>query len=179
MVAVPEGETGIVTLNEGEPAPSAQAPSNEDEQEEDEKATLNTSRFQPEVRRSKRRIGKRKSVIIDTTMEFKASEQDNIELSAEEEKAAISAKVKKVLQKKVKDHNAGSSKYKVSTLPASKASTSAPHTPWPCASASARNCVSNVAASISLRSNNAHALVSGSVALIPRMKFSGRLCSAS
>src|SRR6056300_107438 len=114
MVAVPEGETGIVTPTEGEPAPSAQPPSDEDEPEEDdEKATLNTSRFQPEVRRSKRRIGKRKSVIIDTTMEFKASEQDNIVLSEEEKAAAVSAKVKKVLQKKVKDHNAGSSKYKV------------------------------------------------------------------
>ena len=109
MVAVPEGETGVMTLDEGEPSPSAQKPSDD----EDEKATLNTTRFKPEVRRSKRRIGKRKAVIIDTTMEFKASEKDNIKLSAEEEKAAISAKVKKVLQKKVKDHNAGSSKYKV------------------------------------------------------------------
>jgi len=115
MVAVPEGETGIVTPNEGEPAPSAQAPSEDEEipEDDEEKATLNTSRFEPEVRRSKRRIGKRKSVIIDTTMEFKAAEIKDVELSAEDEKAAISAKVKKVLQKKVKEHNAGSSEYKV------------------------------------------------------------------
>ena len=74
MVAVPEGETGVMTLDEGEPSPSAQKPSDD----EDEKATLNTTRFRPEVRRTKRRIGKRKSVIIDTTMEFKASEQNPI-----------------------------------------------------------------------------------------------------
>jgi hypothetical protein len=43
-------------------------------------------------------------------MEFKSAEGD---YSLMDEKAAISAKVKKVLQKKVADHNAGSSKYKV------------------------------------------------------------------
>ena len=108
MVAVPVGETGIVTQNEE----SQQAP--EQPSEEDEKATLNTSRFQPEVRRTKRVIGKRprrkKSVTVDLTMEFKSAEGD---YSLMDEKAAISAKVKKVLEKKVKDHNAGSSKYKV------------------------------------------------------------------
>ena len=109
MVAVPVGETGIVTQNEE----SQQAPE-QPSSEEDEKATLNTSRFQPEVRRTKRVIGKRprrkKSVTVDLTMEFKSAEGD---YSLMDEKAAISAKVKKVLQKKVKDHNAGSSKYKV------------------------------------------------------------------
>jgi HK97 family phage portal protein len=108
MVAVPVGETGIVTQTEE----SQQTP--EQPSEEDEKATLNTSRFQPEVRRTKRVIGKRprrkKSVTVDLTMEFKSAEGD---YSLMDEKAAISAKVKKVLQKKVKDHNAGSSKYKV------------------------------------------------------------------
>ena len=108
MVAVPVGETGIVTQIEE----SQQAP--EQPSEEDEKATLNTSRFQPEVRRTKRVIGKRprrkKSVTVDLTMEFKSAEGD---YSLMDEKAAISAKVKKVLEKKVKDHNAGSSKYKV------------------------------------------------------------------
>ena len=109
MVAVPVGETGIVTQNEE----SQQAPE-QPSSEEDEKATLNTSRFQPEVRRTKRVIGKRprrkKSVTVDLTMEFKSAEGD---YSLMDEKAAISAKVKKVLEKKVKDHNAGSSKYKV------------------------------------------------------------------
>ena len=109
MVAVPVGETGVMTQNE-----ESQQNSQEQSSEEDEKATLNTSRFQPEVRRTKRVIGKRprrkKSVTVDLTMEFKSAEGD---YSLMDEKAAISAKVKKVLQKKVKDHNAGSSKYKV------------------------------------------------------------------
>jgi len=102
MVAVPEGETGIMNSDEEKPAPVAQQSSDE----EDEKATLNTTRFEPEVRRSKRRIGKRKSVIIDLSMEFKSAEQTNIKLSESEKAAAVSAKVKKVLQKKVKEHNA-------------------------------------------------------------------------
>ena len=109
MVAVPVGETGVMTQNE-----ESQQNSQEQSSEEDEKATLNTTRFQPEVRRSKRVIGKRpkrkKNVTVDLTMEFKSAEGD---YSLMDEKAAISAKVKKVLQKKVKDHNAGSSKYKV------------------------------------------------------------------
>ncbi len=110
MVAVPVGETGVMTqINESQVNPPEQ-PS-----EDDEKATLNTSRFQPQVRRSKRVIGKRpkkkKSVTVDLTMEFKGSEGEYSEL---EEKAAISAKVKKVLQKKVTDHNAKNPKYKAS-----------------------------------------------------------------
>ena len=109
MVAVPVGETGVMTQSE-----ESQQNSQEQSSEEDEKATLNTTRFQPEVRRSKRVIGKRpkrkKNVTVDLTMEFKSAEGD---YSLMDEKAAISAKVKKVLQKKVKDHNAGSSKYKV------------------------------------------------------------------
>ncbi len=48
--------------------------SQEQSSEEDEKATLNTTRFQPEVRRSKRVIGKRpkrkKNVTVDLTMEL-------------------------------------------------------------------------------------------------------------
>ncbi len=108
MVAVPEGETGIMNSDEEKPAPVAQQSSDE----EDEKATLNTTRFEPEVRRSKRRIGKRKSVIIDLSMEFKSAEQTNIKLSESEKAAAVSAKVKKVLQKKVKEHNAKDPKYR-------------------------------------------------------------------
>jgi HK97 family phage portal protein len=110
MMAVPEGETGIMNSDEEKPAPVAQQSSDE----EDEKSTLNTTRFQPEVRRSKRKIGKRKSVIIDLSMEFKSAEQTDIKLSEEEKAAAVSAKVKKVLQKKVKDHNAKDPKYKAS-----------------------------------------------------------------
>ena len=49
MVAVPVGETGVMTQNE-----ESQQSSQEQSSEEDEKATLNTTRFQPEVRRSKR-----------------------------------------------------------------------------------------------------------------------------
>ena len=110
MMAVPEGETGIMNSDEEKPAPVAQQSSDE----EDEKSTLNTTRFQPEVRRSKRKIGKRKTVIIDLSMEFKSAEQTDIKLSEEEKAAAVSAKVKKVLQKKVKDHNAKDPKYRAS-----------------------------------------------------------------
>ena len=110
MMAVPEGETGIMNSDEEKPAPVAQQSSDE----EDEKSTLNTTRFQPEVRRSKRKIGKRKTVIIDLSMEFKSAEQTDIKLSEQEKAAAVSAKVKKVLQKKVKDHNAKDPKYRAS-----------------------------------------------------------------
>ena len=97
MVAVAEGDTGIVVP----------------ETQEEEKASLNTTRFQPEVRRTRRVIGKRpkkKKSIIDVSMEFKSAEIPfDFELG---EKSAISAKVKKVLQKKVKDHNAKNPKYR-------------------------------------------------------------------
>jgi len=97
MVAVAEGETGIIVP----------------EAKEDEKASLNTTRFQPEVRRSriKKKPKKKKTVIIDTSMEFKSSEV-LYGIDESEEKAPISAKVKKVLQKKVKDHNAKNPKYR-------------------------------------------------------------------
>ena len=97
MVAVAEGETGIIVP----------------EAKEDEKASLNTTRFQPEVRRSriKKKPKKKKAVIIDTSMEFKSSEV-LYGIDESEEKAPISAKVKKVLQKKVKDHNAKNPKYR-------------------------------------------------------------------
>ena len=97
MVAVAEGETGIIVP----------------EAKEDEKASLNTTRFQPEVRRSriKKKPKKKKAVIIDTSMEFKSSEV-LYGIDELEEKAPISAKVKKVLQKKVKDHNAKNPKYR-------------------------------------------------------------------
>ena len=97
MNAVAEGDTGVVQEMPGE-----------------EKASLNTTRFQPEVRRTRRVIGKRpkkkKKVIVDLTMEFKAAEQlVNFDY---DEKAPISAKVKKTLQKKVRDHNAKNPKYR-------------------------------------------------------------------
>jgi len=111
MIAVAEGDTGIMNSINEEPVPSAIA-----QEEDDEKATLNTSRFQPEVRRTKRTIGKRKptkkTVTIDLGMEFSSAESEfvPIELKA----APISAKVKKVLQKKVEDHNAKNPKYRAS-----------------------------------------------------------------
>ena len=110
MVAVPVGETGVMTqINESQQNPPEQ-PS-----EDDEKATLNTTGFEPQVRRTKRVVGKRpkkkKNVTVDLTMEFKGSEGD---YSLMDEKAAISAKVKKVLQKKVTDHNAKDPKYRAS-----------------------------------------------------------------
>jgi len=111
MIAVAEGDTGIMNSTNEEPVPSAIA-----QEEDDEKATLNTSRFQPEVRRTKRTIGKRKptkkTVTIDLGMEFSSAESEfvPIELKA----APISAKVKKVLQKKVEDHNAKNPKYRAS-----------------------------------------------------------------
>lgn len=111
MIAVAEGDTGIMNSTNEEPVPSVPA-----QEEDDEKATLNTSRFQPEVRRTKRTIGKRKptkkTVSIDLHMEFASSESAfvPIELKA----APISAKVKKVLQKKVADHNAKDPKYRAS-----------------------------------------------------------------
>ena len=111
MIAVAEGDTGIMNSTNEEPVPSVPA-----QEEDDEKATLNTSRFQPEVRRTKRTIGKRKptkkTVTIDLHMEFASSESEfvPIELKA----APISAKVKKVLQKKVADHNAKDPKYRAS-----------------------------------------------------------------
>ena len=97
MVAVAEGETGIVVP----------------ESTDDEKASLNTTRFQPEVRRSriKKKPKKKKLIIIDTSMEFKSAEVP-YGIDDSEEKAPISAKVKKVLQKKVKDHNAKNPKYR-------------------------------------------------------------------
>ena len=111
MIAVAEGDTGIMNSTDEEPVPSAIA-----QEEDDEKATLNTSRFQPEVRRTKRTIGKRKptkkTITIDLGMEFSSAESEfvPIELKA----APISAKVKKVLQKKVEDHNAKNPKYRAS-----------------------------------------------------------------
>ena len=91
MNAVAEGDTGVVEAMPGE-----------------EKASLNTTRFQPEVRRTRRVVGKKpkkkKKVIVDLTMEFKSAEQ--IVNFDYDEKAPISAKVKKTLQKKVRDHNA-------------------------------------------------------------------------
>ena len=97
MVAVAEGETGIIVP----------------ESTDNEKASLNTTRFQPEVRRSriKKKPKKKKSIIIDTSMEFKSAEVP-YGIDESEEKAPISAKVKKVLQKKVKDHNAKNPKYR-------------------------------------------------------------------
>jgi len=119
MVAVPEGETGVMTSME-EPAapaqPSQESDTEEESDDEEGKDTLNTSRFQPEVRRSKRVIGKRpkkkKTVTIDLTMEFKNAEQDFI--ITEDKAPAISAKVKEVLQKKVKDHNDSNPKHRTS-----------------------------------------------------------------
>ena len=110
MVAVPVGETGVMTqINESQQNPPEQ-PS-----EDDEKATLNTTGFEPQVRRTKRVVGKKpkkkKNVTVDLTMEFKGSEGD---YSLMDEKVAISAKVKKVLQKKVTDHNAKDPKYRAS-----------------------------------------------------------------
>ena len=98
MVAVAEGDTGIVVP----------------EKTDDEKAALNTTRFQPEVRRTRRVVGKKpkkKKTIIDTTMEFKSSE-GKFNSDDFDEKAPISAKVKKVLQKKVRDHNAKNPKHR-------------------------------------------------------------------
>ena len=97
MNAVAEGDTGVVESMPGE-----------------EKASLNTTRFQPEVRRTRRVVGKKpkkkKKVIVDLTMEFKSAEQ--IVNFDYDEKAPISAKVKKTLQKKVKDHNAKNPKHR-------------------------------------------------------------------
>jgi len=119
MVAVPEGETGVMTSMEEPAAPAQPSQESETEEESDDeegKDTLNTSRFQPEVRRSKRVIGKRpkkkKTVTIDLTMEFKNAEQDFI--ITEDKAPAISAKVKEVLQKKVKDHNDSNPKHRTS-----------------------------------------------------------------
>jgi len=99
MVAVAEGDTGVLI-----PEPK-----------DDEKTTLNTGGFPPQVRRSRivKKPKKKKTVIIDTSMEFKSSEVP-YGINELEEKAPISAKVKKVLQKKVKDHNAKNPKYKAS-----------------------------------------------------------------
>ena len=114
MVAVPEGETGVMTSPE-EPETPAQ-PSEEDEEpkisiDQDGKATLNTGRYKPQVRRSRirKKPKKKKEITVDLTMEFKGAEGD---FMIDDEKAAISAKVKKVLQKKVKDHNAKDPKYR-------------------------------------------------------------------
>ena len=97
MNAVAEGDTGVVEAMPGE-----------------EKASLNTTRFQPEVRRTRRVVGKKpkkkKKVIVDLTMEFKSAEQ--IVNFDYDEKAPISAKVKKTLQKKVRDHNAKNPKHR-------------------------------------------------------------------
>ena len=97
MNAVAEGDTGVVKAMPGE-----------------EKASLNTTRFQPEVRRTRRVVGKKpkkkKKVIVDLTMEFKSAEQ--IVNFDYDEKAPISAKVKKTLQKKVRDHNAKNPKHR-------------------------------------------------------------------
>ena len=110
MVAVPEGETGIVNSVEEEPAPVAQQPV--EEEEDDEKSTLGTESFEPEVRRSKKRVAKRKNLLVDLSMEFKASELKITELTEDEKKTDISAKVEKVLKKKVKDHNAKGAKHR-------------------------------------------------------------------
>ena len=97
MNAVAEGDTGVVEAMPGE-----------------QKASLNTTRFQPEVRRTRRVVGKKpkkkKKVIVDLTMEFKSAEQ--IVNFDYDEKAPISAKVKKTLQKKVRDHNAKNPKHR-------------------------------------------------------------------
>ena len=97
MVAVAEGDNGVLI-----PEPK-----------DDEKSTLNTGGFPPEVRRSriKKKPKKKKTIIIDTSMEFKSAEV-SYGIDELEEKAPISAKVKKVLQKKVKDHNAKNPKYR-------------------------------------------------------------------
>ena len=65
------------------------------------------------------------------------------------------------------------------TLPASSAMIWLPLIGCPAALDSARKSSSNLARSISLRSSRAQAFSSGLVALIVRIKFSGRPCSCS
>jgi len=98
MVAVGEGETGILPT---------------EQEEEKVLGTGTTNNFPPKVRRTRRVVGKRpkkKKTMIDTTMEFKSSEinMDNVELK----ETPISAKVKKVLENKVKNHNESNPKYR-------------------------------------------------------------------
>lgn len=119
MVAVPEGETGVVTLPKEPDTPAQPSDVSDDNNDEEQpmeitidengKATLNSDSFKPETNRSKRVVRRKKEVSIDLTMEFKASEGDYL---IDDKAPAISAQVKKVLEKKVKDHNASNPKYK-------------------------------------------------------------------
>jgi HK97 family phage portal protein len=117
MVAVPEGETGIVTSLEEPAAPAQPSESEESEEDvvEDEqengKGTLDTGSYKPQTRRTRRIVRRKKQVSIDLTMEFKSAEGP---FNYGEKAPAISAKVKEVLQKKVKDHNDSNPKYRTS-----------------------------------------------------------------
>tara|TARA_R100000742_G_C4279004_1_gene102641 strand:- start:531 stop:2735 length:2205 start_codon:yes stop_codon:yes gene_type:complete len=106
MNTVAEGDTGII-----EEIPEVPVVV---EEPKEAKATLNTSRFEPEVRRTRKRVGpKKKKFMVDTSMQFKSCELVNIHIE-ESKLNSISDNVKKVLKGKVKEHNAGMKQYKTS-----------------------------------------------------------------
>ncbi len=105
MVAVAEGDTGIV-----EEVPEVPVVV---EEPKEAKETLNTTRFQPEVRRTRKRVGpKKKKFMVDTSMQFKSCELTNVSTkNIKTEK--ISDNVKKILKDKVKQHNAGMKQFTI------------------------------------------------------------------
>ena len=101
MVPVPEGSTGIMTVeDETEPAPQEQEPEIEDspedqiedELEEQGKATLNTQSFRPEVRRSRiRRVRRKVQSAKLKDMEVKAKDKiTNFPSSGDNQKISMS-----------------------------------------------------------------------------------------